>query len=603
MMLLLSNDLCSLLLKKKHHHPHFFIISIWLLVFLLKNTHAQKLTQVVQVLGKISPSYTDLDFTELGQITGLCFGGMMLKTCTSIVPTDDFVSRNELLYYTATLAKPAQYCLQCCGTSPSFQDRWDLTCVTDLFTSVSTNVYGYEFRFALKPTAGDNTAIITCPIKRSACTYDGNTITGCAETDNTYLWGYTLTVNVIEYSDGLTYWRGVSSCSAVSHEKLVSMEPGDYWTETIYMNYSPAPFKPAAPWNLLWLGLFAIVMFYPIVRFCRHYQCTVCNRRLYLVPWPLKRCAFCLFLNADLPDPYMLEALEAKGRRIIDGDFRPRLTIDKVIIKFFVRDLTKHARMSYRVTSHYGGLCATSMGRRLGFIKYEDNKIVPTNKENDLEGNRLGLEDGKEEEKEGSKASSKSEHRRQIEVGNENNNKRGSKDMSSVSTTNKEVLPNAIANLGQKQAVPSLLMAAIRRVRGGSVTSHQLDSLHSENVIVGPLHDGDEVSVLSQGSAAVKQESLAGHSLMSQISQKTLFSYESLPSLPPFMKRWFDRNTKVEKYTNPHVLSHMYPKNIIFKAINEDGRKPILSAAQRKEFGAKALKKKRQKSIHSSVFG
>ena len=574
---------------KKKHHPNMMFL-VLLMIFLLISTHAQKLTQIVQVLGKISPSYALLDFTELGQITGLCFGGMMLKTCTSIVPTDDFVSRNELIYYRSTLSKPGQYCLQCCGTSPQFQDRWDLTCITDLFTSTSTNVYGYEFRFALKPTAGDTTSIVTCPIKRSACTYDGNTITGCAETDNTYLWGYILTVNVIEYSDGLTYWRGVSSCSAESIEKLVSMEPGDHWTETIHMNYAPAPFKPAAPWNMLWLGLFAIVMVYPVIRFFRHYQCAVCNRRLYLVPWPLKRCAFCLFLNADLPDPYLMEALEAKGRRIIDGDFRPRLTFDKVIIKFFVRDLTKHARISYRATSRYGGICATSIGRQLGFIKYDDTKIVPTNKEGDLEGNNLGLEPGHGGEKDGSKSSSKSEPL-QIEVGNEKRE--------SISTVDKGVLPNAIANLGKKQAVPSLLMTAIRRVRGGSVTSH---SLHSDNIIVGPLHDGDEVSVLSQGSAAVKQESLAEHSLMSQISQKTLFSYESLPSLPPFMKRWFDRNTKVEKYTNPHVLSHVYPKHIIFKAINEDGRKTILTTVQKKEFGAKAVQKKRQKSIHSSVF-
>ena len=585
-------------IEKKHHPNNMFIL---VLLLLLTSTHAQKLTQIVQVLGKISPSYALLDFTELGQITGLCFGGMMLKTCTSIVPTDDFVSRNELIYYVNTLAKPAQYCLQCCGTSPQFQDRWDLTCVTDLFTSVSTNVYGYEFRFAVKPTAGDNTAIVTCPIKRSACTYDGNTIIGCADTDNTYLWGYTLTVNVIEYSDGLTYWRGVSSCTAIAHEKLVSMEPGDHWTETIYMNYAPAPFAPAKPWNLLWLGLAAIVVLYPIVRFCRQYQCIVCNRRLYLVPWPLKRCAFCLFLNADLPDPYLLEALEAKGRRVIDADFRPRLTIEKAIIKFFVRDITKHARISYRVTTHYGGVCATSIGRQLGFIKYEDNKIVPTNKEGDLEGNNLALENGNDEEKEGSKASSKSEPL-QIDTGNNNKSKKdkqNQKENESVSSANKEALPNAIANLGKKQGVPSLLMTAIRRVRGGgSVTSHQADSLHNDNIIVGPLHDGDDVSVLSQGSA-MKQESLAEQSMMSQISQRTLFSYESLPSLPPFMKRWFDRNTKVEKYTNPHVLSHVYPKHIIFKSINEDGRKPILNEQQKREFGAKALKKKRQKSIHS----
>jgi hypothetical protein len=99
----------------------------------------------------------------------------------------------------------------------------------------------------------------------------------------------------------------------------------------------------------------------------------------------------------------------------------------------------------------------------------------------------------------------------------------------------------------------------------------------------GPEAD-DDVSVLSHGSAQARSVhsgptvavSLATGNQTLKTS-KTYFSYESLPSLPPYLKKMLDRNTKYEKYSNPHVLSHQYPKHLILRAVNEDGRKAILS--------------------------
>ena len=92
------------------------------------------------------------------------------------------------------------------------------------------------------------------------------------------------------------------------------MSSGDGFVETININFGPQTFAPSKPYNLLFLLFTAIFLCYPTIRCCRIARCLVCNRRLILVPWPLKRCAMCLFVNADFPDPYVLEALEAKGR-------------------------------------------------------------------------------------------------------------------------------------------------------------------------------------------------------------------------------------------------------------------------------------------------
>ena len=142
-----------------------------------------------------------------------------LHTCKSVLPSDDFVVREDLPYYTQTLKGSNSFCLECCSTNPKEMDRWQLNCPVDFLTAITTNIYAYEFRFGRMQTLSDQ-EVITCPLKRSACTYDErNILMNCSSTDSTYLWSYTLNVQVVEYSDNLGYWKGVSSCSAVADER------------------------------------------------------------------------------------------------------------------------------------------------------------------------------------------------------------------------------------------------------------------------------------------------------------------------------------------------------------------------------------------------
>jgi hypothetical protein len=203
------------------------------------------------IMGKLSPAYAVVDSMENDMIVGNCFGGMRLKSCTSTLPNDDFVKRDELSYYTQTLQRSgSEYCLGCCGTSPAFTDSWKLRCPVDLFTAITSNIYGYEGRFAVRSFLGDY-SIVTCPLRRSACAYRGNTLLGCNATDDTFLWGYSLTLDVVEYSDATKYWRGVSACNFVTYEKKVPMASGDIFTETIVLNYRPQKFNATNYYNLL----------------------------------------------------------------------------------------------------------------------------------------------------------------------------------------------------------------------------------------------------------------------------------------------------------------------------------------------------------------
>jgi hypothetical protein len=154
---------------------------------------------------------------------------MGMKTCTSVPPTDSQEYSYQTQYYKITLANsPQLYCLQCCGGNPTRQDNWEIQCKTNVFTALTTNIYGYEFRMGVEKTLG-GPSYISCPLKRSACTYDSNDkLIGCAESDTLVLYGYHLTLNVIRYTNNLDSWRGVSSCSAVAFESTVALNSGIY---------------------------------------------------------------------------------------------------------------------------------------------------------------------------------------------------------------------------------------------------------------------------------------------------------------------------------------------------------------------------------------
>ena len=613
------------------------------LIFFVRPTRGQqqKLTQVNSVLGKMSNFDTEYDFTELGEITGLCFSGIGLKTCQSVIPTDDSVAQSELTYYTINLQKPTQYCLACCGTSQQFVDTWNLRCPVDLFTAASTNVYGKEFRFGVKPTFADSTQVTVCALKRSACRYNGNTLLGCAETDNTYLWGFKLHLDVLEYSEGLTFWRGVSGCSVEVIENLAPMQVGDIWTEQVVMHFRPAEFKPLATWNLMFLVLLVLSVGYPLLWWYRTAQCIVCNRKLTLVPLPLKRCAYCLYLNADLPDPYLLEALEAKGRRIIDADFRPTLPWNKKIAKFFTRDTVKWARAARAFSSHYGGIGAAALRTRMGWaprgaVATRQVAVAACGDAEDVEqppgAAHLAIEGGDDESKDGSVQRSTGSRRSRVKgprgsaLPSKGSREPSEAHVSSSASASaaagrgkaKKAKPPAplpplrvqvggndddddglgrksVSSLGDQGAaatpleetpphrppVPGLLMGALARLSGGSKGSASATARSAAGGAIVPADD--EVSVLSQHTAGGKGSIVDGASVTSLVSGKTFFSYESLPSLPPFLKRVFDRNTKQEKYGNPHIISHIYPKHIILRAVMEDGRRHGILTEEEKQ--------------------
>ena len=84
-------------------------------------------------------------------------------------------------------------------------------------------------------------------------------------------------------------------------------------------------------------------------------------------------------------------------------------------------------------------------------------------------------------------------------------------------------------------------------------------------------------------------------SVLSVDSGKTVHSLASEPIHMPsfsFVNGLFGRDTKEEKYVNPHILSHKYPKHIIFQAINET----ILTEEQRKAV-TKEMQHKRRASL------
>ena len=130
------------------------------------------------------------------------------------------------------------------------------------------------------------------------------------------------------------------------------------------------------------------------------------------------------------------------------------------------------------------------------------------------------------------------------------------------------ISPLSMASPGKK----SLLFSVIDRL-----TNHTTpDQVH---VTAGNVDAGDNISM-----SALSVDS--GITVRSEPIHRPSFTFGGI----------FDRDTKEEKYVNPHILSHKYPKHLIFKAINEDGRKTILTEEERKE-AKKVMQHKRRASL------
>lgn len=271
-------------------------------------------TQDISVYGKLELDKIPIDDPEIDAVYATCFGGMALTTCLPNLPTDGIILQQMLPYY-VNLKKlvGVPYCLECCGTFENNIDVWNLTCSTDYVSGTTSNKYGYQFRFAAKRNANDR-KVVTCPLKRSQCTYDKNELKiNCDRMNNiTYLHGYILKVHVVQYYKGLTFWRGVESCSAQAIEKSYKMQKIDEFSEVIYIVHPPL-FQALTPTILGLLGLLGFILIYIVLYLVRRSYCIICANKLVFC---CKICTMCQFVGATPPDKFLMEALDEKNRCI-----------------------------------------------------------------------------------------------------------------------------------------------------------------------------------------------------------------------------------------------------------------------------------------------
>ena len=275
-------------------------------------------------------------------ITATCFGGVGMFNCVagSSSLIDPF-SYNLGYYDNINTLLGQNYCLQCCGSNPDMMDLWDMYCPVDATweSKLSSIQYiGAEFRMARMRTMVD-TEHVKCPLKSTLCTYDdnGNTLS-CNLTPNapntTYIIGYELTLNVAEYSENFQYWRGVTSCSAISKTRSTPLRQGETFHEKIIMLRTPIDLQPYGfSYDLIYLSFltFLIVIF---LYFCRRANCVVCQSKLIIF---FDRCFICRLFGAHLPDPLIMEALEEKGRIIQAEAYRPERFPGSTIVLAFAR--------------------------------------------------------------------------------------------------------------------------------------------------------------------------------------------------------------------------------------------------------------------------
>ena len=103
------------------------------------------------------------------------------------------------------------YCLHCCSmTNPepgyNVAETWDLYCPIDGLDRPGgllpfTDFDNYQFRFARRDGLSD-IEVVTCDLLRTP------------EQANLILQGYELDLWVVDYYEGVNYWRGVSRCEA-----------------------------------------------------------------------------------------------------------------------------------------------------------------------------------------------------------------------------------------------------------------------------------------------------------------------------------------------------------------------------------------------------
>ena len=238
--------------------------------------------------------------------------GLGLITCSQEITSN----AKEYIYlmpaYTDYI-RGAPYCVACCGTNPDLTDVWNFSCPVDFTTSSTSNLYGFEFRFAKNRFSGD-AEVASCRLERTGCQlYDG----GGGIVDNctlTFLTGYTLTLEVVQYNSNFQYWNGIASCSVVAHESTSHMKIGEkFHEEIVLVRRQDLNLVDGTKLAVLWCLM--MFLLYVVLYFCRRKHCIVCAKKLVL---GYERCYMCVFVGAHPPDPRMVRALEEKSLFIQD---------------------------------------------------------------------------------------------------------------------------------------------------------------------------------------------------------------------------------------------------------------------------------------------
>jgi hypothetical protein len=265
-------------------------------------------------------------------VNSMCYSGLQNTRCTAQYTDDDNYYQNNLYYYNHFDDTYGQtYCLQCCGNGAyRHQDIWDLQCSADAILGPVTNLYAKEIRFAKNSYIGDK-EYVSCPIKRSACVYDGTQLLYCnnVASDTTYLVGITVTIDVQLMYSQFNSWKSVTGCSVESIESDVALATGDIFYEKYIMNFSPGP-SSVEPFPAVLLSILSVFGIYMILYYCRREHCLVCGKKLVFC---FDMCYLCRFYGADMPDPLLVKALREKAVQL-QGTYPERFPGSRRIVKF-----------------------------------------------------------------------------------------------------------------------------------------------------------------------------------------------------------------------------------------------------------------------------
>jgi hypothetical protein len=390
--------------------PRMLFLFTSLLLLLAPTAFCQK--KDYQIYGLFDSFRNPLNPRRTNVVYSRCFNGVGLMTCVPKQADDDYV-RNYDLPYIATIPEYAgsTYCVQCCGKNPDHIDVWDLYCPVDAGTRSIANLYGYELRLARNRDSQDET-VITCPLKRSACTYSetGETLSCNRAADNTSLAGYTARLKVREWDQLFGYWRGIESCEIETIEIPGQLPIGYQFHEKLILDHEPLKYAQIQIEKdfskLLSLLILLVAIIYGLLYWCRRKRCPYCQKKLVLA-WNL--CFTCQFYGVQMPDMVLLEALEAKGEAL-QGPIPERFPGAKMIVSLF--------RTCYSAIC--GRCCDSSAAKRKvhSQVVYEANvEMAMTTKSMNLHVFSIGDEEDTspiDEEDEEVSLKVKSKHNKQV---------------------------------------------------------------------------------------------------------------------------------------------------------------------------------------------